>query len=1011
MAASRKVAVSQARLSTLLAPRAGKHGTTLLRRHGFREPARAQVAIRRLYSDEFQRRNLAKIFPNLIRACRRSADPDRALLKFEQLVAALPNPNIFYHYLREAPERLELLVKIFAHSEALADTLARNAEHFHFLIAPETLREPREKAWLGAEIIRLLLPIRVSAQKYDVVRRFRRRETLRIGARDLIGRASVEETTRELSNLADVCLQAVFEVALDKLAGDLKARATCFAIIGMGKLGGQDLNYSSDVDVIFVYGGEGNLTPALSNHQFYTKLAEEIIRAVGASSEEGNIFRIDLRLRPEGATGPLVRSLESCENYYAEWGETWERMALIKARSIAGDARLGEQFVQMVQPFVFARHAGENIIQQMAALKQRIEKEIVGESGLTRHVKLGIGGIREIEFIVQSFQVLRGARVPALRERNTLRALAALTKAKCLTAAEAGTLADAYRFLRNVEHRLQMEMELQTHTIPDEERALYRLARSLGFANVEKFFAVQQAHTASVREIYRGVLANAEQIAAPTLPLTEEQLPGVLAAVGFRDVPAAAKLIEGLLQGSGFVHISQRTMELFARLFPILMEWSKRVADPDAALLRFDKFVNSYGSRGLLYEMFVRTPKLVEMLMRLGDASKFLSETMARQPELFDEICDGAVLSEPKNLDRLYAELKTALAAGDEPMEAARLWKRGEMLRIGVEDIMGLIDVEQLHLELTCLAEACLHIAVEQARAELNLEKFPFAVIGMGKFGGKEIGYGADLDVMFIGGKTATDQTQATKLAQRVLEFMTQQTVAGSLFAMDARLRPDGEKGPLASSLDAHRDYYAKRAQLWERQALIKSRFVGGDATLGKRFAEMACAAVYSRALSDNELEEIRGMRRRIETERGDPHHPELEFKTGAGGLMDVEFLVQALQLRHGHVHAQLRTAHTLAGLNRLTAIAALEEEESSQLRHHYLFLRKIESVLRRVENSNISRLPADESEQRALALRLGFSGTAEFWAAYPAARAAIRTIYERRLPGSAGSAATVGAY
>ena len=391
-------------LSSLIAKRPPAKPTAhrLLREQGFRDPAGARAAIQRLYTDDLQRRNLAKVFSHLIHACKTSSDPDQALLGFERLVAALPNPNMFYHYVQAAPDRLDLLVRVFAHSQALADTLTRNAEHFHFLIAPDALEKPREKSWLTAEIKRLLLPIRVPAQKYDVVRRFRRRETLRIGARDLTGRATVEETTLELSNLADVCLQAVFEIALETLCAQFKLSPATepavsrFAIIGMGKLGGQELNYSSDVDVIFVYGEEGNLTANLSHNDFFTKLAEEITRAVSVSTEEGSIFRIDLRLRPEGASGPIVGSLESCENYYAAYGETWERMALVKARPVAGDLKLGAEFVETVQPFVYARHTGENVLQQMAAIKERIEQEIVREYRLTRHVKLGIGGIREI---------------------------------------------------------------------------------------------------------------------------------------------------------------------------------------------------------------------------------------------------------------------------------------------------------------------------------------------------------------------------------------------------------------------------------------------------------------------------------------------------------------------------------------------------------------------------------------------------------------------------------------
>ena len=999
---------SPAKLTALLGPRAprgaGALGAdALLKEHGFREPANVRKAIGQLYTDDLQRRALSKIFTHLIHACAQSADPDRALLSFGRLVGALPNPSMFYHYLQTAPDRLDMLVTIFAHSQALAETLVRNADHFHFLIAPETLAKPREKSWLNADLLRLLMVVRVPEQKYDVIRRFRRRETLRIGARDLLGRATVEETTLELSNLADVCLQAVFETALAglqarfKLSAAAKEESGRFAVIGMGKLGGQELNYSSDVDVMFVYEQEGDLTPTISRHEFFTKLAEEIIHAVGGTGAEGTIFRIDLRLRPEGRTGPLARSLEGYEDYYAQWGETWERMALVKARPVAGNAALGDHFIKMVQPFVYARYASENVVQQMAVLKRRIENEIVGADLLTRHVKLGIGGIREIEFIVQSFQVLRGARMMALRERSTLRALTLLARHKLLTEPEAAALADAYRFLRNVEHRLQMEMELQTHTIPDEERALVRLARSLGFASVEKFFASLEARTAAVRRIYEGVLAAADaENPVGDNWLAPEQLPTLLTASGFTSVPEAVKSIGGLLDGPGFGHVSQRTKDLFGALFPKLLATAATVADPDGALLRFARFVNAYGARGLLYETLVNHPKLGEMLVRLGDASPFLSDVMANRPELFDEISESGLLMEPKIFERMWREL-TAARGGD-MAERARVWKRAELLRIGIEDVMGFVDMEQLQQEMTALAEVCLRLAVEEERRRLKLEDFPFTVIGTGKFGGLELGYGADLDVLFVGGMEDAGHARANKLAAKVVDFMTRPTGAGTLFAVDARLRPDGEKGPLASSLAAHREYYGKRAQLWERQALIKARWVAGDAALGEQFIQMAQEIVYEHALTPEELEEIRQMRQRVETERGDQNHVELEFKTGAGGLMDVEFVVQALQLRHGHAQPQLRTAHTLAALNRLAGIGAIDEEASYQLRRGYQFLRRIELALRRVDNTSVSQIPSDEHEQSVLAKRLGFATTAEFLGNYRLLTQHIRALYDRLL-------------
>jgi glutamate-ammonia-ligase adenylyltransferase len=964
----------------------------ILRDHGFREPAAAWAALQRLRGDEPQRRSLRPVFARLMHLCAASADPDRALLHFERLVAALPNPSLFFQYLGRAPDRLELLVKIFAHSTALADTLARNATYFHFLIAPATLVAPRPKASLAAELSRQLLPLRVPADQYDAIRRFRRRETLRIGARDLTGAATVEDTTRELSNLADVCLQAVYDIAAQRLAKEYNVSPPRFVIIGLGKLGGQELNYSSDVDVVFVYDEDRPLTPTLSMHEYCTKLAEEIVRVVGAKSSEGTIFRIDLRLRPEGASGPLVRSLESCENYYAEWGETWERMAFIKARPVAGDLALGEDFLQMLQPFVYAKHAGAQVMQQMAAIKQRIETEIVRDERLTRHVKLGVGGIREIEFIVQSFQVLRGGRQPALRNRSTLRTLPALVQAKLLRDAEAQTLADAYRFLRNVEHRLQMEMEFQTHTIPDEDHAQYWLARAMGFPDVASFQARQNQHTGAVRQIYQAVLASAEEQAVPVV-LTE----AALMQAGFTDLPAAKGLLEGLTQGSGFAHLAPRTQELFGRLTPFLLAAAGKVPDPDTALARFEKFVSTYGSRGLLYELLARNPQLVEMLIRLGDASKFLADTLVQQPDLFDEVCRPGALGEFRQRPDLEASLQAARQPEQPVADWARVWKRGELLRIGIADVMGLADTERVHLELTQVAEVSLCLAVAEARRQLKLSKRPFAIIGLGKLGGQELGYGADLDVIFVGAGVP-----AIQLATHVIDFMSRATSAGKLFEVDARLRPDSQDGPLAGTVEAYRDYYRQRAELWERQALTRARFVAGDAALGAKFLKMAQAFVYRGPLTMAEVAAIRQMRRRVETERGNPSRASAEFKTGPGGLMDVEFLVQTLQLHHGHQGRGLRTAHTLAALNRLTATGIVDEADAASLRSYYLFLRRIESVLRREENTSVSQLPAGERELERLARRLGFSGRTAFEDAYTRATRHVRALYERWMPAGA---------
>ena len=323
------------------------------------------------------------------------------------------------------------------------------------------------------------------------------------------------------------------------------------------------------------------------------------------------------------------------------------------------------------------------------------------------------------------------------------------------------------------------------------------------------------------------------------------------------------------------------------------------------------------------------------------------------------------------------------------------MWKRAEMLRIGIGDVMSAMDIERINLEMTGLAEVCLRLALAEARRELKLKKLPFAIIGVGKFGGQELGYGADLDVLFVGAGT-----DAIKLATRVIDFMARATNAGKLFEVDARLRPDGKDGALASSLTAHRDYYATRAQLWERQALVKARVVAGDESLGTKFLQMVHASVYATPVTAAQVAEIQQMRHRIETERGDQSHLAWEFKTGPGGLIDVEFLIQTLQLRHGAAHRQLRTPHTLVALNRLTALGLVEEDPAAQLRRHYLFLRRIEMTLRRCENTSVSHLPADERDQTWLAKRLGFPSAPAFLETYQHATRRLRALYNELMPG-----------
>jgi len=464
--------------------------------------------------------------------------------------------------------------------------------------------------------------------------------------------------------------------------------------------------------------------------------------------------------------------------------------------------------------------------------------------------------------------------------------------------------------------------------------------------------------------------------------------------------------------GPDHVHVSARTSALFSRiLLEILRVVNPRsiaehhaegggttiagLAQPDEALNQLQRFAESYGSRAMLFEMLASNPKVLDLLLRLFDNSRFLADVVIRRPELFEEVTRPDILRRSKTRGELLEELR-GTRGRRKPEDWLRIYKRAELLRCGVRDVLGLSDLEKVHDEQSTLAEACVDFALPACLKEMKTPRLPFAIIGVGKFGGHELSYGADLDVLFVTQGGVKTTTTAVALAKRLIEFMGRQTDEGAVYALDARLRPDGDKGVLAPSLDAYAAYYGKRALLWERQALTKARFIAGDAALGRQFQRFVEKAIYSRPLTDEELAEIARMRARIERERGDPKQPELNIKTGAGGIMEVEFIVQALQLRHGAAHPAVRQPHTLEALKALAEAGALTDEEAHHLREDYMVQRRIELVLRRVQNTSVSGLPATTEEQAAMACRLGAASLEEFWKLYRAARQRVRALYQK---------------
>jgi [glutamine synthetase] adenylyltransferase / [glutamine synthetase]-adenylyl-L-tyrosine phosphorylase len=856
------------------------------------------------------------------------------------------------------------LLHLFAVSSICAARLTQDPDSLLWLCQPQICSAPRGYAeMLG--YLRRSAGNSIADQGFAALRSWKGREMTRIAVRELANVAPLEETTAELSQVAEICIRNVFEywnTELRERHGSPKAE---FAILALGKLGGGELNHSSDVDLLFLYSEEGQLTAHVSYHEFFNRLGKRILETFSTRHDAGSLFRVDLRLRPEGSAGPLARSLESMENYYAGFGETWERLALIKARGIGGSRELAYEFLRQHQPFIYPKSASPDLLDEIASIKRRIERDIVGADKLERDVKLGRGGIREIEFIVQTLQLIHGARHPFLQEPSMLKALRALRQLDLLPRNEVLTLDNVYRFLRRVEHRLQIEAEQQTHIVPIDTEALQRLALSLRFLSSQDFTTALQERMRAVRPIFQRIVSGTSTAPAPKAEDLEI----------FSDQKRAAKALSDLVQSAASFHIAPRTRQVFRKLRPALLGWLAKNADPDATLNQFVRLVEGYGLRSLFFELLVANPRLLELVVKTFDASRFASELLIRRPQLLEDITRDPTFGEPRSVAENLRRLDS-LGANANNLDPIRAYRQRQLLRIILLDVLGLIQSAAPFAELSDVAEACLVFVTKLlAREQLT-------IIALGKFGGRETSYGADLDVLFVG--------EDARAAQNLMIAMAQPTAEGNIWALDARLRPEGEKGPLVCSLETYESYYASRAQPWELQALTRARAVSGP--LQNEFMAAAKRA-WGRACQDADLfMKIDDMLERIRRERGSGSDF-LDLKTGNGGIIEAEFLVQALQM-HGNIWEQ----NWERAVDRLHEHGHLGKSGVAKLKNSYAFLRRCELVLRRYDNRGVSTLPSDPDEQGKFAIRLGYREFDAFRHDYLDARDAIHTLYERHI-------------
>ncbi len=828
------------------------------------------------------------------------------------------------------------------------------------------------------------------------LRRFAAREKVRIATRELLAYPGqdVDVTSRELADLADACC----EVALSEALGWAQARfgvplaaagEPCpFVVIGMGKLGGRELNAGSDVDLMLFYETDDGRAGELTLHEYFTRVAQRFVAILDEPTDDGLVWRVDLRLRPEGTRGPLVNALAAAERYYETWGRSWERAALVRARPVAGDLRFGARLLEALGPFVWRRSVDPRIVGEMKAMLARARAEAPIEAGrrVDEDLKIGTGGIREVEFFAQSLQLVWGGREPRVRTPNTLDALRRLRARGYVSEREEEELSDAYLFLRRLEHRIQFATGLQTHSLPAAPAMVERIARSLGYDEPEGLMRELDAVRARVASRFASLGrepasddASFDRLAAA---LDARDEPAVAAAAMERfgaaatgDLPrhllALARRPDGPLGAT--------TRDKDAPFAHLLVDALAGSAEPEQAARMLGAFFSHLATPGLYVRALADDPRVVRALASLLGASVFLGEAMVGHPDLADRIVYARGVPTP-DVARAQVDEEVAALGEDAARDvdafvgALRRAKRRVTFEVGLADLAGELGTREAAHVLTALADATLGHACRFAMRERGQGAEGLAVVAMGKLGGRELGYGSDLDVLFVY-EDADDEAaeRFARIAQRVLRLVGAPHGEGPGYELDTRLRPSGSHGLLVVSLDAFARYQDEQAQGWERQALLKARACAGDAELGARVLAVAHAAAYERGAP--EPERVHHLRTRMEREltheRLDRPPARYDVKLGRGGVVDVEFAAQWLQMQHGK-DPRVRTTETEVALAALETCGYLEPALADALREGWRFLRRLEQRLRVSHGTSVTLLEEGAPGLAALARRMG---------------------------------------
>ncbi len=942
-----------------------------------------------------------------------TSDPDMAVNNLERFLTSSRNPLSLLSLFERDPTAIPVLLKIFSTSQYLTDQLIRDPSSYDALrlaagqpVAPEILTDELDLA------LSVLAPDDVDAAM-TIIRRFKHRETLRIAFGDIIARQDLKTVTSQISHLADAICAATVNFAQRKLVlkhgqpQDPDGQLCHLTIIAMGKLGGRELNYSSDIDLVFFYefDGQTNGKHTIQNRDFFDRVGHRFVKLLTETTPLGNAYRVDMRLRPHGAKAPLTCSVDRAISYYDLQGRTWERQALVKARPVAGNIALGQRLLKTLEKWVYARRLSSAEINGIKALKRQIERRAKSEGEESSNVKTGHGGIRDIEFAIQFMQLLHGGESAEVRTGNTLEAIARLYRAGCISSQEQRLLDAGYRWLRRLEHRLQIMFDLQTHSLPEDDDELYRVARRMGFVETDQTTTLKvfRQHLTSVTQHHRNILDHllhdafadsdsdtdigqqADLVLDPLL--TEHAVEEILAEYGFENPLAAHRNLLLLATERNRFLKPRRCLHFLAAIAGQLLTEIARTPNPDSTLLNLTNVSDSLGGKAAIWELFSTHPPSLQMYVRLCASCEYLCRILTRNPGMIDELTDALVIQNLPDLEVLDDTLRELLVGAEDIDPIIHSFKDSQHLRVGIRDITGQDEITRTHRSLAHIAEVCIKQVVELEQLKLverlgqpvDSEGQPVAmqILAMGKLGGREPNYHSDLDLVFlydsdssnfVGGKGTSHQDFFSRLAANATKKISSAGPHGRLFEVDCRLRPTGKSGSLVVSLKEFRRYFQDGdGQLWERLAMCKARLLSQSPP--QAIPAWIHESVTAHPWRPEFANEISNMRLRMQEGASSRN-----LKRGAGGTVDVEFAIQMLQLKYSADFPEVLVPNTVQAAECLNRRDLLSDDDFEFFCKSYQMLRWVEARLRLMNTAARHDLPNTATAFANLALLLGYS-------------------------------------